>query len=273
MIRFPLHRALCILAMSAAAPVMAATAHVQRVVLLPATDRSSVVFELSAEPRNVSTRRISDSVVELDAGPFAGPGGAESLQPRLLKAPANVRFVDLVSVRLLPTPAGLIVRARITLSSMAQAVVRSSGRRVYVDVSPMPTEGNSRSPAPPAVQATAARPSGPVAAATVAPDQAFKAAVREPLEKLKELSPFLTSAATSSDPAVMSALLPAVLTARTALAAQQPPDGARGSHTMVLGAVDRIIRALDPAFTGDRAAAIRQSVTTIDVVGGVLVGE
>jgi hypothetical protein len=42
---------------------------------------------------------------------------------------------------------------------------------------------------------------------------------------------------------------------------------------MVLAAVDRILRAFAPDFTGDRATAVRQSVTTIDVVGGVLIGE
>jgi hypothetical protein len=42
---------------------------------------------------------------------------------------------------------------------------------------------------------------------------------------------------------------------------------------MVLGAVDRISRALAPEFTGDRVAAVKQSVTTIEVVGGALIGE
>jgi hypothetical protein len=97
--------------------------------------------------------------------------------------------------------------------------------------------------------------------------------MRPSIDKLKEMSPFLTSAAASGDPKVTGALLPALLSLRASVAAQQPPDAARGSHTMVLGAVDRIMRALSPDFTGDRASTVKQSVTTIDVVGGVLIGD
>jgi hypothetical protein len=270
---------LVIAVMMAVAPASAASERLERVVLLPAVDRSSIVFELSAAPQNVSTRRISDSVVEVEAGLSDSRQGAvaqgrpgEDTTAKVLKAPSNVRFVDSVTVRVVQTDSGPIVRARIALSSMAQAVVRSSGRRVYVDVSAIPTAAPAVAPVGAATQAAATpRPVAPTA--RVAPDEAFKTALRPSIDKLRELSPFLTSAATAGDPKVTSALLPTLLTLRTSLATQEPPDAARGSHTMVLGAVDRILRALDPAFTGDRVATVKQSLTTIDVVGGVLVGE
>ena len=145
---------LFLVAMTTAAPAVAANARLERVVLLPSVDRSSIVFELSAEPRHVSTRRISDSVVEFEAGP-----GVESVAPKLLKAPANVRFIDSVTVRVLPTADGPVVRARITLSALAQAVVRSAGRRVYVDISAIPALAPHVSPSVPTGQsASAARP-------------------------------------------------------------------------------------------------------------------
>src|SRR3954464_4557338 len=100
-----------------AVPAPAENARLERVLLLPAVDRSSVVFELSAEPRQVSTRRISDSVFELEAGP-----DVDSAAPQMLKAPANVRFIDSVAVRVTSTPLGSVVRARITLTAAAQAV-------------------------------------------------------------------------------------------------------------------------------------------------------
>ena len=147
-------RALCLPAavvtsLLASAPASAANARLERVLLLPSPDRSSVVLELTAEPRQVSTRRISESIFEVDAGP-----GIDDAPPQLLKAPANVRFIDSVSVRVLSTQLGPVVRARITMTSAALAVVRSAGRRVYVDV--------SRAPAmPPAPrQAPADRPTG-----------------------------------------------------------------------------------------------------------------
>jgi hypothetical protein len=250
-----------------AAPAFAANARLERVLLLPSVDRSSIVFELSAEPRHVSTRRISDSVVEFEAGP-----GVESIAPKLLKAPANVRFIDSVTVRVLPTAEGPIVRARIALSALAQAVVRSAGRRVYVDISAIPAPAPGVAPSIPTGQAArVARPAASPVRAT--PEEAFRTAVRPPLDKLKEMGPFMASAAASADPKVVSAILPSLLTLRSNLAALQPPDAARGSHTMVLNAVDRILRAMAPEFTGDRTAAVKQSVTTIEVVGGVLSGD
>ena len=248
-------------------PVVASNVRLERVVLLPSIDRSSVVLELSAAPESVSSRRISDSVIEVEAS------GVESAVPTVLKAPGNVRFVDSVTVRLLQTPGGPVVRARIALSSMAQTVVRSSGRRVYVDVSAVPKLGPV-TPAPGAAQAAAASASATLTLPTAPPaEQAFRDGVRPSLDKLKELGPFLTSAASSGDPRVISALLPGLLTVRESLAALQPPDAARGSHAMVLGAVDRIIRGLTPDFSGDRVSTVKQSMTTIEVVGGVLAGE
>lgn len=256
-----------IVAMTLAVPAFAANARLERVVLLPSVDRSSIVFELSAEPRHVSTRRISDSVIEFEAGP-----DVESIAPKLLKAPANVRFIDSVTVRVLPTAEGPVVRARIALSALAQAVVRSAGHRVYVDISAIPAPARGIAASVPTGQqaVSTARPAAP--APRVTPEEAFRAAVRPPLDKLKEMGPFMTSAAASADPKVTSAILPSLLTLRSNLAALQPPDAARGSHTMVLNAVDRILRALAPEFAGDRTTTVKQSVTTIEVVGGVLTG-
>src|SRR4029079_18401541 len=75
--------------------------------------------------------RISDSVFEVEAGP-----GIDGAVQQTFKAPPNVRFVESVIVRVMPTPAGPVVRARIMMTSAAQAMVRSAGRRVYVDISP-----------------------------------------------------------------------------------------------------------------------------------------
>jgi hypothetical protein len=252
----------------ASVPASAANARLERVLLLPSPDRSSVVLELTAAPSQVSTRRISESVFEVDAGP-----GVDNTPPQLLKAPANVRFIDSVSVRITPTPLGPVVRARITMTVAAQAVVRSAGRRVYVDISKAPPATPGLVPA--AQTARAGTPAAAPAAAVTrqTPDDVYQSGVRPVIAKLKEIGPFLTSGAASADGSVTTAVLPSLMTIRSSLAALQPPDPARGSHTMVLAAVDRILRALAPDFSGDRATAVRQSMTTIEVVGGVLVGE
>ena len=195
----------------------------------------------------------------------------ENVAPKLLKAPPNVRFIDSVTVGVMPTSEGPVVRARIALSALAQAVVRSAGRRVYVDFSAIAAPAPGVAPPVATSQAAAtARPNA--SSARVTPEDAFRTAVRPALDKLKEMGPFMVSAAASADPKVTSALLPSLLTLRSNLAELQPPDAARGSHTMVLNAVDRILRALAPEFTGDRMTTVKQSVTTIEVVGGVLSG-
>jgi hypothetical protein len=248
-------------------PVFGANARLERVLLLPVADRSSVVFELTAEPQQVSTRRISDSVFEVEAGP-----GIDGAVQQTFKAPPNVRFVESVIVRVMPTPAGPVVRARIMMTSAAQAMVRSAGRRVYVDISPALTRPAAPPPVSPAA-APAPRGGGPVDRASTPArptvEDAYRSGVRPVVAKLKELGPFLTSAA-GGDPTVTTALLPTLTTVRESLAALEPPEATRGSHATVLAAVDRIIRSLTPDFGGDRATVIRQSMTTIEVVGGVL---
>ena len=251
----------------AAGLASAADVRLQRILLLPVADRSSVVLELTAEPQQISTRRISDSVFELEAGPGVGA------VPQTLKAPPNVRFVESVTVRVMPTPAGPVVRARIMMTSAAQAMVRSAGRRVYIDISPATTQSS-----PAAAISTVAAVAAPRAAAPAEKDpsqvpptaeETYRTGVRPVLTKLKELGPFVTSAA-GGDPSVTTALLPTLATMRASLAALEPPDAARGSHATVLAAVDRIIRSLAPDYTGDRTTSVRQSMTTIEVVGEVL---
>jgi len=260
--------ALGVAALLAGSPAFAANARLERVLLLPVADRSSVVLELTAEPRQVSTRRISDSVFEVEAGP-----GIDGAVPQTLKAPANVRFIDSVIVRVMPTHAGPVVRARIIMTTAARAVVRTAGRRVYVDVSPaLPMPATPAAAPAQAARGEMATDKPAAGAPKSTPEDAYRTAVRPVVSQLKELGPFLMSAS-GGDPGVSNAVLPALASARASLAALQAPELARGSHTMVLTAVDRILRALAPDFTGDRPTVVRQSVTTIDVVGGVLAGE
>jgi hypothetical protein len=60
--------------LAAGAATHAADARYERVILLSAADRVSLVIELSSEPTHVETRRISGGVLELDAGPVGGAG-------------------------------------------------------------------------------------------------------------------------------------------------------------------------------------------------------
>lgn len=120
------------------AVAQAAETRFQHVSLLNARDRVSLVFELTGEPQNVATRRVSGAVLELDAGPVVMPARATSFM-----APAGTRFVMGVSIQGGEATAGRL-KARITLLERARTAVRVVGRRVYVDFSldtPPATQG------------------------------------------------------------------------------------------------------------------------------------
>jgi len=117
------------LILSASATAHAAETRFQHVSLLAVPDRVSLVFELSGEPQNVATRRVSAAVLELDAGPVVMPARATSFM-----APPGVRFVMGVSIQSGDGASGHL-KARITLLERARSEVRVVGRRVYVDFS------------------------------------------------------------------------------------------------------------------------------------------
>src|SRR5215208_4063683 len=100
------------------APFAAAETRFQHVSLLNASDRVSVVFELTGGPQNVATRRVSAAVLELDAGPVVMPAKATSFT-----APPGVRFVMGVSIQGGEATAGRL-KARITLLERARTAVR-----------------------------------------------------------------------------------------------------------------------------------------------------
>src|SRR5512134_3278875 len=105
--------------------------HFQNIALLTTRDRVSLVFELTGEPQDVATRRVSAAVLELDAGPIVMPAKATSFM-----APPGVRFVMGVSLQAGDGTTAGRLKARITLLERARSAVRVVGRRVYVDFLP-----------------------------------------------------------------------------------------------------------------------------------------
>jgi hypothetical protein len=167
-----------------------------------------------------------------------------------------------------PVAAAPVAAAAAATPLIAGAPTDSHGN-VYIVLSPAPVPAPV--PAVPARRTTAAAAAAkPAAPAPKSPEEAYRDAVKPSLQKLRELGPFMMSAASSPDPRVASAVIAGIGSVRSALEALPPPAAARGSYVTVLGAVDSLSSALSPGFTGDRPAAIRQAMATIDVVGGVL---
>jgi hypothetical protein len=244
---------------AAASVADAGDSRLQHVSLLTARDRVSLVFELTGEPEDVSTRRVSAAVLELDAGPVVGPA-----RPTSFMAPPGVRFVMGVSIQGASRAAGRL-KARITLLERARSTVRVLGRRVYVDfssdaqgVTPVSSEliSGRRAPQPSA-------PASPVPPPVVAPaplrGAAHREAVQPAVERFEQLMPFLLSAVASPSEPVLKAIESTLAGIQALLTTIDVPAESQTAHDLLAQAVATALTSVNPAFNGDRAAQARQA--------------
>jgi hypothetical protein len=251
------------------APFLAGETRFQHVSLLNAQDRVSLVFELTGEPQNVATRRVSGAVLELDAGPVVMPARATSFM-----APAGTRFVMGVSMQGGEAASGRL-KARITLLESARTAVRVVGRRVYVDFSsdtppaPLQTERAVSLNAPRATAQTTA-PAAPTVAAPVAPSpstsarDAYRSTVQPAIDRFDELKPFLLSAATSPSEPVLKAVGSTLVGIQGLLLSVDVPAELRPKHDLLSSAVAAAVTAVSPTFGGDRAAQVKQALGLLE---------
>ncbi|HZJ33149.1 MAG TPA: hypothetical protein VFD21_16340 [Vicinamibacterales bacterium] len=254
------------LVLSVGANVHAAETRFQYVSLLAARDRVSLVFELSGEPQNVATRRVSAAVLELDAGPVVMPARATSFM-----APAGVRFVMGVSIQGGDGTSGHL-KARITLLERARSAVRVVGHRVYVDFSPesLPTVqperaasiADSTAIAPPATRAAA--PVAPPPPADPSPREAYRATMQPAVERFDQLTPFLLSAAASPSEPVLKAVGSTLAGIQGLLLSVEAPIESRRTHEALSSAVSAALTAVSPTFSGDRAAQAKQALGLLE---------
>jgi hypothetical protein len=232
------------------------------VVLVGAPGRLALALELPNAPRRVTSRRVSDNLVEVEAGPIA-----TRVQARTWSAPDGVHLIESVSIggsSSADAPSGVgqadpdaFLRAQLSVPAFVRSDVRVEGRRVYVDLTwpsvageilPLTRQSTS---APMAVQDT--RPS---------PPEAPRASI-EPLlagiDRFEEVVPFLLSAPTAS-PEVLGALDQTVAALERALEAMRVPSEAAAGHGILITAARAARRGLDPAFRGDRLAQMHQAV-------------
>jgi hypothetical protein len=259
------------------AVAQAAETRFQHVSLLNARDRVSLVFELTGEPQNVATRRVSGAVLELDAGPVVMPARATSFM-----APAGTRFVMGVSIQGGEATAGRL-KARITLLERARTAVRVVGRRVYVDFSldtPPATQGAEpgaafvppppKAPARLAPQETAraVAPAAPTPAAPVPPStsgrDAYRLAIQPAIDRFDELKPFLLSAAASPSEPVLKAVGSTLIGIQGLLLSVDVPAESRRAHDVLSSAVAAAVTAVSPTFGGDRAAQAKQALGLLE---------
>jgi hypothetical protein len=254
-------------------PLLAGETRFQHIALLNAQDRVSLVFELTGEPQNVATRRVSGAVLELDAGPVVMPARATSFM-----APAGTRFVMGVSIQGGEATAGRL-KARITMLERARTAVRVVGHRVYVDFSAdtVPAvQGTERAavkaPQAPAqaVASAASAPAAPVAPSTsaVAPStsvrDAYRSTIQPAVDRFDELKPFLLSAAASPSEPVLKAVGSTLVGIQGLLQSVDVPAESRHAHDVLSSAVAAAVTAVNPTFGGDRAAQAKQAIGLLD---------
>lgn len=245
----------------------AAETRFQHVSLLNASDRVSLVFELTGEPQNVATRRVSAAVLELDAGPVVMPAAATSFM-----APPGVRFVMGVSIQGGEATAGRL-KARITLLERARTAVRVAGRRVYVDISsdtappverPERVAAVSAPKAPVSAAAPSAPPAAGAAASATAVRDAYRSTVKPAVDRFDELTPFLVSAAASPSDPVLKAVGSTLVGIQGLLLSVDVPAESKHSHDVLSSAVTAAITAVSPTFSGDRTAQTRQALSLLE---------
>jgi hypothetical protein len=242
----------------------AADPHFQNVAVLTARDRVSLVFELTGEPKDVATRRVSAAVLELDAGPIVMPAKATSFM-----APPGVRFVMGISLQAGDGTTAGRLKARITLLERARSAVRIVGRRVYVDFSPdsLPVEpqpGRTSAPRPAARTVPAPTTAAPVPAATPSAADAYRTMVQPAIERFEQLTPFMVSAAASPSESVLKAVGNTLIGIQGLLLSVDVPAESRQTHDLLSSAVATAVTAVNPSFTGDRSAHAKQALILLE---------
>ncbi len=233
------------------------------VVLVGAPGRVALALELPDTPRRVASRRVSDTVVEVEAGPIAGP-----VRSRTWSAPEGVHLVQRVSIDG-STSGGashgvdrsepdMLLRAQLSVPAFVRSDVRVEGRRVYVDLT-WPSVAGEIVPLtrqPPTATAMAARDPGrspsPAPGASVEPLLAA-------IDRFEEVVPFLLSAPTAS-PEVLAALDQTVAVLERTLQAMPVPPEAAAGHGILMTATRAARRGLEPTFGGDRPAQMHQAI-------------
>ena len=230
------------------------------VLLVGAPDRLSLVLELEAQPRRVSSNRPDGTMFEIEVGPLPNPVRAQQWS-----APAGVHLVRHIAIEGLGRApgGGHFMKANVSLPEFSQAGVRVDGRRVYVDLT-WPQHGgeDAIAPAPPRVHSTPAPQAAPAApAAAPAGDlAAYREQVGPAIARFEEMTPFLLSAAKSPTPQVLAALSQTLTSLEAALASVTVPRDAADGHALVTSAAAAARTAMAADFTGDRTAQAQQAV-------------
>jgi len=219
------------------------------VLLIAGVGSLAVVIELPEEPRHVSTTTPGSGELEIVAGPVAS-----RVEAVTWKAPAGVALLRYVSIDEVVEGNTRSLKARITTPESGQATVRTSGRRIYIDLA---------TPAPPPEPETLA--TGPVLTAgrpRVVED--YRVTIAPIVEKLETIEPFVMSAVAQPAGDVLAALERSLVSLQAWADEVTPPGRWQQSHDYIVAAVKKAAESVSTGFTGDRSGKAREAFALRD---------
>ena len=229
-------------------PLVSAAANI---LLIAGAGSLAVVLELPEEPRHVATETISAQEIEIVASP-----SASRVEAMRWKAPAGVSLLREVSIDESVEGSVRALRARVSMPRSAQASVRTSGRRIYIDLArPAPPPEPEELPIPMKTV---------VAGGQQQVVQDYRVTIAPVLEKLERIEPFLMSAVAQPGADVLAALERSLLALDAWADEVTPPGRWRQSHDEIVAAVKKAAEAVSSGFTGDREGKAREAFALRD---------
>jgi hypothetical protein len=228
-------------------PLISAAADV---LLISGAGSLAIVIEMVEEPRHVATSWVNQSELEIIAGPLAA-----RVQPVKWKAPAGIELLQHVSIDE-SASAGNVrsLRARVTIPPSARATVRTSGRRIYVDLA---------TPAP-LPQTEELQVTSVVARGREQVMEDYRVTIAPLMEKLESIEPFVMSAVSAPATDVLNALERSLRALGGWADEVTPPGRWRQSHEFLRSAVTKAAEAVSAGFSGDRTVKAREAFALRD---------
>lgn len=181
---------LLVIGFGCAGRAWAADGIVNRIVMLPLADRTTIVVELNAPVERVEDVQADSTMVVIEAGPVRG-----AVQPQELKPAVASRFFSGLTVTGVTRPDGsAFVRLRMALGAAAQHRLRSTGSRIYVDLAEPGPAAPPVQPAPVRAAPVKAAPrtpkaqEAPAAASEATADASYQALEDAILQRARELA-------------------------------------------------------------------------------------
>lgn len=236
------------------------------VVLVAAAGRLSVVIEMAVEPRQIQTRRLTPTLLEVEAGPVLAP-----VEWQRWNAPDGVKLISQVTIEEGASASQRSVKTRIAVSESARTNVRVVGKRLYIDLwSLEPPRSAGRASSARVARRNAVPDEEKKTAATMGEIPDYEKTIRPAVARLKAMEPFVLSAVSSPAPDVLAALAGSLTGLQQWIQTIEAPGEWAGTHSALIAGVELAIGAVDPEFHGDRAKQAREAFALVNLQSTLL---